>query len=48
LVGVNDHLELWNRAEWETERQSLRQRKAEIAVTQDRINPPTIQSPPQG
>ena len=41
LVGVNDHLELWNRAEWEAERQALRQRKAEISV-----KPPPLQQPP--
>ena len=42
LVGVNDHLELWNRSEWEAERQALRGRKAEIAV-----KPPPTALPPQ-
>jgi MraZ protein len=32
LVGVHDHMELWNRSEWETERQVLRQRRAETAL----------------
>jgi len=49
LVGVNDHLELWNRAEWEEERQSLRQRKKEIAVKQPPPKPTsTGTTPPQG
>ena len=42
MVGVNDHLELWNRSEWEAERQALRARKAEIAV-----KPPPTAIPPQ-
>ena len=42
LVGVNDHLELWNRSEWEAERQLLRQRKAEIAA-----KPPPTAMPPE-
>ena len=32
LVGARDHLELWNRSEWNAYLESLRQRKAEIAV----------------
>ncbi len=41
LVGVNDHLELWNRSEWEAERQWLRQRKGEIAVKAPDQAPPS-------
>jgi MraZ protein len=43
LVGVSDHLELWNRSEWEAERQELRRRKAEIAVKQPPPKPPAAQ-----
>jgi MraZ protein len=32
LVGVREHLELWNRADWETRREELVSRSAEIAV----------------
>ena len=32
LVGVRDHLELWSRSDWETERRNLEVRRAEIAL----------------
>ena len=32
LIGVRDHLELWNRAEWETRREALLARSSEIAL----------------
>jgi len=43
LVGVNDHLELWNRSDWEAEREALSRRRAEIALKarQARQQPPT-------
>jgi MraZ protein len=46
LVGVSDHLELWNRAEWEAELEALRRRKAEISLKR----PPQARPPqsPQG
>ena len=31
LIGVRDHLELWNRADWEAHSQQLQARRAEIA-----------------
>ncbi len=31
LIGVRDHLELWNREEWDAYREQLEQRSAEIA-----------------
>jgi len=40
LVGVRDHLELWNRSDWNAERESLRRRKAEIAVKRKTRQPP--------
>jgi MraZ protein len=43
LVGVRDHLELWNRSDWNAERESLRKRKAEIAVKRKTRLPPTSQ-----
>ena len=39
LVGARDHLELWNRSDWSRYLESLRQRKAEIAV-KNRLRPP--------
>jgi len=43
LVGVKDHLELWNRSDWEAEREALMRRRAEIALRarQKREQPPT-------
>jgi len=32
LIGARDHLELWNRADWELRREELERRSAEIAV----------------
>jgi MraZ protein len=32
LIGVRDHLELWNRADWEVRREELFQRNQEIAA----------------
>ncbi len=32
MIGVRDHLELWNRAEWELQREELFKRAAEIAL----------------
>ena len=32
LIGVRDHLELWNRAEWEDRREQLLSRSSEIAI----------------
>lgn len=32
LIGVRDHLELWNRDEWEAHRETLLKRSAEIAL----------------
>jgi MraZ protein len=31
LIGVRDHLELWNRSDWEARRESLLARSSEIA-----------------
>jgi MraZ protein len=42
LVGSRDHLELWNRSDWNKHLESLRQRKAEIAVKR-RLRPPPAQ-----
>ena len=30
LVGARDHLELWNRADWNTEREQLEARRADV------------------
>ena len=32
LIGVRDHLELWNRTDWDNRRQALEQRSSEIAL----------------
>lgn len=32
LIGARDHLELWNRAEWEQHREQLLSRRAEIVL----------------
>lgn len=32
MIGVGNHLELWNRLEWEEQREALWQRSSEIAV----------------
>ena len=50
LIGVRDHLELWNRDEWDAHRDALETREAEIAMAsrelpgsgaQQNIRPPT-------
>lgn len=37
LIGVRDHLELWNRADWEARREELEQRGPEIALAAKRV-----------
>ena len=32
LIGARDHLELWNRADWEVRREELEKRSSEIAA----------------
>lgn len=44
LIGVRDHLELWNRADWETRREALFARSPEIAL---RARQAREQSPPR-
>ena len=43
LVGNRDHLELWDRSEWEAERARLDAKRAEVALKmrQTRQQPPT-------
>jgi MraZ protein len=36
LIGVRDHLELWNRADWEARREELERRGPEIALAAKR------------
>ena len=36
LIGARDHLELWNRADWEARREELERRGAEIAMAAKR------------
>jgi MraZ protein len=36
LIGARDHLELWNRADWEARREELEQRGPEIALAAKR------------
>ena len=43
LVGNRDHLELWDRSQWETERERLSARREEIAL---RIRQARQQQPP--
>ncbi len=38
LIGVRDHLELWNRADWENRRQALEQRSVDIALSAKRTS----------
>jgi len=45
LIGARDHLELWNRADWEVRREDLYKRQKEIA---DRAKLARRQEPPQG
>ena len=37
LIGVRDHLELWNRADWEARREELERRGPEIALAAKRV-----------
>lgn len=41
LIGVRDHLQLWNRADWDNRRQALEARASEIALRakQARLKP---------
>jgi MraZ protein len=32
LIGARDHLEIWNRTDWETRREQLLARSAEVAI----------------
>lgn len=43
LIGVRDHLELWNRSDWETRREELLARRAEVVsrAKQARATPTT-------
>jgi MraZ protein len=36
LIGVRDHLEVWNRADWEARIEELEQKAAEIAIAAKR------------
>jgi MraZ protein len=43
MCGVRDHLELWNRQEWEARRAELEKRRSEIMAKESmsrRLNPP--------
>ena len=42
LIGVRDHLELWDRDEWNAHREQLLNRRAEVALKakQARLQPP--------
>jgi MraZ protein len=37
LIGVRDHLELWNRADWEARREELERHGPEIALAAKRV-----------
>ena len=37
LIGARDHLELWNRADWDARREELEQRGPEIALAAKRV-----------
>jgi MraZ protein len=39
LVGVRDHLELWNRPDWATRMAELESKRAEIAARQRQAQP---------
>lgn len=43
LIGARDHLELWNRTDWEVRREELMQRSSEIAAKAK-----LARQPPQG
>ena len=36
LIGVRDHLEVWNRADWEARIEELERKAAEIAIAAKR------------
>ena len=42
LVGARDHLELWNRADWESEREQLETRRRDLVekIRRERETPP--------
>jgi MraZ protein len=42
LVGARDHLELWNRSDWEVEREQLETRRRDLVekIRQERDKPP--------
>jgi len=42
LVGARDHLEIWNRSEWENERDQLEARRRDLVekIRQERDKPP--------
>jgi len=43
MCGVRDHLELWNRSEWDARRAELEKRRSEIMAKESlsrRLNPP--------
>ncbi|MBA3273331.1 MAG: hypothetical protein H0T11_05600, partial [Chthoniobacterales bacterium] len=37
IIGVRDHLELWNRTDWDAEREALVARSPEIAIRAKRL-----------
>ena len=42
LIGVRDHMELWNRADWEVRREELLARSSEIALRAKQANRPAV------
>ncbi|MGB7156422.1 MAG: hypothetical protein WBD40_00060 [Tepidisphaeraceae bacterium] len=40
LIGVRDHLQLWNRTDWEARREALLARSSEIALRAKQIRAP--------
>jgi DNA-binding transcriptional regulator/RsmH inhibitor MraZ len=44
MIGVRDHLELWNRAEWEARSEELLARSAEISLKAQQAR---LANPPQ-
>lgn len=41
LIGVRNHLQLWNRDEWEASREALMQRSAEISLRAKQLRKPS-------
>ena len=37
MIGSRDHLELWNRADWEVRREELLSRRAEVAIRAKKV-----------